>query len=127
MAVALITVTDKHGSNNQQWERYIVKLAVGAGTYIPGGLPLLSVLLAALLPKTGGNPISVKLQSQTGSGYIYQYIQSTGNMMILQVPLTGSLTTAAPLSELLAGSTLSQVQNDVIEADITFDRNAYKP
>jgi hypothetical protein len=46
-------------------------------------------------------------------------------MMILQVPLTGSLTTAAPLVEVLAGSNLSQVQNDVIFFEAIYRRNSF--
>jgi hypothetical protein len=123
MAQAVLTVTSVHGSIDQKFEKYIGTLTVGAGTYSPGGLALDSVLLAALLPKTNSAPIACLLWSTKGSGYIYQRIRSTGNMMILQVPLTGSLTTAAPLVEVLAGSTLSQVQNDEIQFEATYERN----
>jgi hypothetical protein len=123
MAVAVLTLTSKHGSNDQAWDKYIGTLTVGAGTYVPGGLALDSVLLANLLPKTNSAPIACLLWSTKGSGYIYQRIRATGNMMILQVPLTGSLTTAAPLVEILAGSTLSQVQNDEIQFEAIYERN----
>lgn len=124
MAVAVLTVVTKHGSNDQKFEKYTGTLTVGAGTYVPGGLALDSVLLAALLPKANSKPLYVILFSEAGSGYIYQRIASTGAMMVLQVPLSGSLTTAAPLAELLAGSTLSQVQNDTIRFLAAYERNA---
>lgn len=124
MAAALTVVT-KHATNDGKWERFTGTLTVGAGTYIPGGLPLDSVLLAALLPKSNSKPLYVLLFSTTGSGYIYQRIESTGNMMVLQVPLSGSLTTAAPLQELLAGSTLSAVQADTIRFIVAYERNTF--
>jgi hypothetical protein len=124
MAQAAIVVGGHEGTNDQRFERHIGTLTVGPGTYSPGGLPLASVLNAALLPKSNSNPFGVILYSQNGSGYIYQYIKSTGNMMILQVPLTGSLATAAPLVEILAGSTLSAVQADVIFFEAIYRRNA---
>ena len=123
MSVATLTLTSYHGTNDQKFERFIGTLTVGAGTYVPGGLALDSVLLSTLLPKSNSAPIACLLWSTKGSGYIYQRIRSTGNMMVLQVPLTGSLTTAAPLVELLAGSTLSAVQADEIQFDVTYERN----
>lgn len=125
MAQAAIVLGGFHGSNDQRFEEYIGTLTVGPGTYSPGGLALDAVLQAALLPKTNSKPLLCILTSRTGSGYIYQRIASTGNMMILQVPLTGSLTTAAPLVELLAGSQLSQVQNDIIEFQVIYERNRF--
>jgi len=125
MAQAVLSVLTKHSTNDFNHEIYCGTLAVGSGTYSPGGLPLDSILLAALLPKTNSKPLSVQLWSTQGSGYIYQRIESTGNMMILQVPLTGSLTTAAPLVELLAGSTLSAVQADVIRFEARYQRNRF--
>jgi hypothetical protein len=123
MAVAVLTLTSKHGSNDQTWEKYIGTFTVGAGTYVPGGLALDSFLLANLFPKSNSAPIACLLWSTKGSGYIYQRIRSTGTMMILQVPLTGSLTTAAPLVEILAGSTLSAVQADEIQFEAIYERN----
>jgi len=125
MAQAVLTGVTKHGTNDFKHEVYCGTFTVGAGTYSPGGLALDSFLLAYLLPKSNSKPLSVQLWSTTGSGYIYQRIESTGNMMVLQVPLTGSLTTAAPLVELLAGSTLSAVQADTIRFEARYERNAF--
>jgi hypothetical protein len=124
MAAAL-TIATYHGSNDQRFEEFIGTILVGSGTYVPGGLALDSALQAALLPKTNSKPLAVLLWSNKGSGYIYQRIAATGNMMILQTPLSGSLTTAAPLSELLAGSTLSAVQADEIGFRVTYERNRF--
>lgn len=116
MAVAVITVTGGASgtiqTNDQRIQRFYGALSMGpaGSTYVPGGIPLDSVLLAALLPTSNDDPEYVRLESTTGSGYIYQRIPSTGKMMILQVPLTGSLTTAAPLVEMLAGTVVPNEQ-----------------
>jgi hypothetical protein len=124
MAAAL-TIATQHGTNDQRFEEFIGTILVGSGTYVPGGLDLDGPLLAALLPKSNSKPLACLLWSTKGSGYIYQRISSTGKMMILQTPLSGSLTTAAPLSELLAGSTLSAVQADEIQFRVTYERNRF--
>jgi hypothetical protein len=126
MAQAVVTITIARHTNDQRFQRYVGTLTIGpaGGTYSPGGLPLDSVLQAFLLPQTNLPPLRVTVTSDTGSGYIYQRIAATGKLMILQVPLSGSLTTAAPLSEVLAGNTLSQVNNDVISFEAVYLRNA---
>jgi hypothetical protein len=125
MAVAVLVIGGHEGTNDQRFERHVGTFTVGAGTYVPGGLQLASVLQSTVFPKSNSNPFGVMMYSQTGSGYIYQYIKSTGCVMIMQVPLTGSLTTAAPLVEVLAGSNLSQVQNDVIFFEAIYRRNTF--
>lgn len=125
MAAALTVTLDAFGNPDQTQKKEIFSgtVTVGVGTYIPGGLPIDAALEATCLPKSNQRPLRVQFWSRTGSGYMYQYIKSTGNMMILQVPLTGSLTTAAPMVELLAGSTLSQVQSDIIDFQVEYARN----
>jgi hypothetical protein len=125
MAVAVIIIdpTFKQ-TNDQRFQTFKGKLTVGPGTYPVGGLALDSVFLATLLPTGGTKPRTCWLASLTGSGYIYQRIDSTGNMMVLQVPPSGSLVTAAPLQQLQSGSTLSAVQADVIEFECSYLRNA---
>lgn len=125
MAQALLTVQlgNANPDNTQRREIWRGTILVGSGTYSPGGLALDSALGAACLPKSNLPPERVLLMSKKGSGYIYQRIAATGNMMILQVPLTGSLATAAPLVELLAGSTLSAVQADQIDFVAEYTRN----
>src|SRR5690242_2918212 len=81
-------------------------LVVGAGNYAAGGLALDGVLLA--LPEavqTNTGVLRCLINSRSGSGYIYQRL-ANGNMMILQVPTNGSLTTAAPLQEIPASINL---------------------
>lgn len=126
MATALLTVNLDNAmpDNTQKKEIWNGTILVGAGTYNPGGLDFINAFRAAALPKSNVSPIRVVFTSGKGSGYIYQYIESTGKMMVLQVPLTGSLTTAAPLVELLAGSTLSAVQADAIDFQVEFLRNS---
>jgi hypothetical protein len=123
MAVGVITVAGGFTqTNDQRIQRFIGTLSIGpvGSTYVPGGIPLDSVLLAALIPTSNSAPLRVTLDSSTGSGYIYQRITSTGKLMILQVPLTGSLTTAAPLVEMLAGTV---VPNTLINFVAEYLRN----
>src|SRR5579864_6469339 len=105
MAVAAITVSSVVQTNDQRTQRFYATLKIGnvGDSYTPGGLALDSVLQAALLPTSNQAPIYV---SVTGAqiGYIYQRIPSTGKLMILEVPPSGSLTTQAPLQELNAGN-----------------------
>jgi hypothetical protein len=127
MAVAIITVTGGASgttqTNDQRVQRFYGSLSLGpvASTYVPGGIPLDSVLQATLLPTSNSGPFRVTLMSKSGSGYIYQRIAATGKMMILQVPLTGSLTTAAPLVEMLAGTV---VPNESIDFVAEYLRNS---
>jgi hypothetical protein len=124
MAVAVITVQGGViQTQDQRIQRFMGKLNLGpiASTYVPGGIPLDSVLLAALLPTSNLPPVRVELFSDTGSGYIYQRVAATGKLMILQVPLTGSLTTAAPLVEMLAGTV---VPNENISFNAQYLRNS---
>jgi hypothetical protein len=122
-AVLTVQLVGPNPDQTAKKEIFQGTILVGSGTYVPGGLPLDSVLQAACLPKSNSAPLRVILMSTKGSGYIYQRIAATGTMMILQVPLSGSLTTAAPLSELLAGSTLSAVQADSINFWAEYARN----
>jgi hypothetical protein len=114
-------------SNDQRTQTFYGRLQVSgfSDTYPVGGMALDSVLQAALLPNTNQAPIRVILYSETGSGYIYQRIPSTGKLMVLQVPVNGSLTTAAPLNQLPSSlNSLSGVFNDVIGFEATYLRNA---
>jgi hypothetical protein len=113
-------------SNHQRWQEFIGTLTISArtDTYLPGGLALDSVLAAALPVSSNSAPLLVRITGAQG-GYIYQRIPSTGKMMILQVPVNGSLTTAAPLNELPSTSnSLSGVWADVITFRATYLRNA---
>jgi hypothetical protein len=119
MAVATLTVSGglsgTKQTNDQRIQRFYGTLSMPiTSTYVPGGIPLDSVLQATLLPTSNSAPIRVTLMSLTGSGYIYQRIAATGKMMILQVPLTGSLTTAAPLVEMLAGTVVPNENIDFV-------------
>ncbi len=104
------------------------QLTVGpnTATYPAGGIPILAALIAALFPTTNdAKPHYVELHSTLGTGYIYTFIKSTGCMMVLEVPPTGSLTTASPLQELTSGTnSMSEVAADVIAFKIMWRRNA---
>ncbi len=125
MAEAALTIqlVGPNPDNTQKKEIFQGTILVGSGTYSPGGLVLDAALQAACLPKSNSAPLRVILMSAKGSGYIYQRIAATGRMMVLQTPLSGSLTTAVPLSELLAGRTLSAVQADSLNFWAEYARN----
>lgn len=97
--------------------------AVG-DTYPVGGPALDSVLLAIPEITTNSGVKFTQIQSEAGTGYIYQRIPATGKMMILQVPVNGSLTTAAPLNQIPSNTNMQGVFNDVIACHATFLRNA---
>ena len=126
MATALIVVGGGFTqTNDQRTQKFYGTLTIGnpGDSYIPGGLPLKLALASALMPNTNRDPIRIKVDG-ANMGYIYQYIPSTGKLMILEVPPSGSLTTQAPLQELNAGDTLSAVQADAISFEATYLRNA---
>lgn len=114
--------------NTQRLQRFIGTLTIGpSGAIYPaetGGIPLASVLSAALSPSSTSNPKALYLTSTLGSGYIYQYIPSTQKMQIFLVPPSGSLTTAVPLQELNSNAgSLVGVAADVIAFDVYYERN----
>jgi hypothetical protein len=99
-------------------------LITGTGNYPVGGLPLDSVLLALPESTTNSGVRRCILTSDVGSGYIWQRIPATGKMMGLQVPPTGSLTTAAPLQQLPSTVSDLTLQNEAINFQVEMLRNA---
>jgi hypothetical protein len=128
--MALATLSIIQGSqeydNTQKRITFYCKLQLSSAsaTYPAGGIPLDSVLLSDPGITTNSGVKWTDIRSGLGSGYIYQRIPSTGNMMILQVPPNGSLTTAAPLQQIPSSLNLQGVYNDIIECRSTFLRNA---
>jgi hypothetical protein len=101
---------------------------IGSGNYPVGGIPLDAVLLALPEATTNSGVRRCPLLSLLGTGYIYQRIPGatpgTGTMMVLQVPPNGSLTTAAPLQQIPSSTNMQGVQNDLIDFEAEFLRNA---
>lgn len=126
--MALGTIAVVAGSfkqdNSQIYQKFDGQLAVSArlDTYPVGGFPLRDVLAAALMPT--GTIRMVRVWSAAGSGYIYDYIIATGRLMVLQVPPSGSLSTAAPLQQIddSAGD-LSAIFADTIRFEVWYTRN----
>src|SRR5271166_1626445 len=102
MALCTLTVSNLAFDNTQKRQNIYGQINVtpANGTYPAGGIQFDSVLLAQPEVVTNSGVKFTVIQSATGSGYIYQRIPSTGCMMILQVPPSGSLTTAAPLQQI---------------------------
>jgi hypothetical protein len=94
------------------------------GAYPAGGIPLDSVLLALPEITTNSGVKWTDIRSDSGSGYIYVRIPSTGTMMILEVPQNGSLTTASPLWQISVTTNMQGIANDMITCHATFLRNA---
>lgn len=126
MALATLTATVTKVTNDQTEQIVFGKLQISAfgDTYPAGGIPLDSVLIQLPQVQTGGTkPRRVVIQSGAGSGYFYQRISGSGTMMILQIPPSGSLTTASPLQQLSsAANSLSGPFEDTIEFMASFDR-----
>ncbi len=126
MALCTMTMSNVAYDNTQKRIHIYGQIVVSPanGTYPVGGIPFDSVLLAQSGATTNSGVKYTQIQSDSGSGYIYQRIPSTGRMMILQVPPNGSLTTAAPLQEIPSGTNMQGVCNDTIVFHATILRNA---
>ena len=126
MALCTLTITNVQYDNTQKRQHIYGQINVtpANGSYPVGGIAFDSVLLALPGVTTNSGVKFTQIQSGAGSGYIYQRIPSTGKMMILQVPPSGSLTTAAPLQEIPSNTNMQGVVNDVIEFHATVFRNA---
>lgn len=121
--LAVVSSSIRRG-NAQQFVIYngVLRASSATDTYPAGGFELKSVLNAALI--ANGTLDYVAAWSTSGSGYVYQYIPSTGKLMVLQVPPTGSLTTAAPLQQLSsADNSMSGVAADRIFFEAGYLRN----
>lgn len=129
MAVCTLQVNAGYLVDNTQKKIIIsgtisVLPANGTGTYPVGGIPLDSVLLALPEVTTNSGVRRCILNSLTGTGYIYQRIAATGAMMILQIPVNGSLTTAAPLNQIPSSTNMQGISNDLIDFECEVKRNS---
>lgn len=103
--------------------RLVLTGTVG-GVYPVGGVPLDSVLLALPEATTNSGVRSCLLWDESGIGaYIFTRIPSTGAMMILEVPVNGSLTTAAPLTQIPSSTNMLNI-GSAIHFEAHFLRNA---
>lgn len=100
------------------------QLKITDATYPVGGPALDSVLLALPEVTTNSGVRRCLCTSLTGTGYIYQRIAATGKLMILQVPVNGSLTTAAPLNQIPSSTNMNGINNDLIDFEAEFLRNS---
>jgi hypothetical protein len=127
MALGTLTVQAGYTVDNTQ-KRIILqcqlKFSAAGDTYPANGITLDSVLLSVPEVTTNSGVKWAQIQSDTGSGYIYTRIPSTGKMQILQIPPNGSLTTAAPLQQIPSSTNMQGVFNDVITCRAEFLRNA---
>ena len=123
MAVLVVVQSGYITSIDQR--RLIIQgqLKITGTPYIPGGVQLDPILLALPEATTNSGVRRCILTSLSGTGYIYQRL-SNGKIMILQVPVNGSLTTAAPLNEIPASTNMQGINNDLIDFEAEFLRNA---
>lgn len=110
--------------NTQRLVKIIGTLVTTGTTYPVGGIPLDSVLLALPEVTTNSGVLRFTAQSAAGTGFIYQRIAATGKLMVLQVPPSGSLTTAAPLQQFDSAQSPQGINNDVIQFEAYFKRNS---
>ncbi len=125
MALALTVQAGYDVDNTQKFVVIEGKMVLGGtGNYPAGGVPLDAVLLALPEATTNSGVRSCEMWDESGvNSYIFTRIPSTGTMMILQVPVNGSLTTAAPLNQ-LPSSTNMQSIGSAIHFRARFKRNA---
>ena len=110
-------------TNDQRTETISGQMKItGTGVYPVGGIPIDSVIRA--LPEATGSIMRIIVQSDVGSGYIWQRQPATGNLMGLQVPPSGSLTTAAPLQQLPSTLDNNTLVNEVLNFVATIKRNS---
>lgn len=126
MALVTLTLTSVEYDNSQKRIKVYgnVSVSPASGTYPVGGIAFDSVVLALPGVTTNSGVKYAQIQSAAGTGYIYQRIAATGKMMILQVPPTASLTTAAPLQEIPSGTDMHGVVNDTIQFKAEVLRNS---
>ena len=120
MATATLSVPETIVSNDQklQYVYGVVKISAATDTYATGGLALNSVLLSiADIQSSTGKPLQVWITSVNGSGYTYQWNQSTGKMQIFQCAASGS-----PNSEYGNGTALTNPFADVINFEAIYQR-----
>ena len=123
MALALAVQTGYTVTNDQRTETISGRMLItGTGNYPAGGLALDTVILA--IPECTGTIMRVLVTSDVGSGYIWQRIASTGKLMGLQVPPSGSLTTAAPLQQVPSSLTDVTLSNEALNFVATIKRNS---
>ena len=123
MAAAIVVQSGYITDNSQRLLRIQGQIKVTGTPYPAGGIALDSVLLALPEATTNSGVRRCILTSLLGTGYIYQRL-SNGKMMILQLPPNGSLTTAAPLQELPSSTNMQGINNDLIDFEAEFIRNA---
>ena len=96
---------------------------VGSGNYVSGGIPVTSAKAPVVAP-LGQNtpyadraPVVAQVQSNTGSGFVYQYNTPTQKLQIF----TGAAA-QSPLTELSAGALPAGVTGDTIGFELIFQR-----
>lgn len=118
LTVGLYTAT-----NDQKTTTISGRMTItGSGNYPAGGFTLDSVIKA--IPECQGAIMRVVVTSDVGSGYIYQRIPTTGKLMPLQVPPSGSLTTAAPLQQVPSTLDQNTFASEVLNFVATILRNS---
>jgi hypothetical protein len=125
MALVLTVAAGYLVDNTQKAIKISGRMTItGSGSYPAGGLALDSVILALPEATTNSGVRRCVMTSDVGSGYIWTRITSTGKAMALQVPPSGSLTTAAPLQQLPSSVTEVTLNNEAINFEATLLRNA---
>ena len=125
ISATLTAYNPPYGLDQTQTRRILRGLLVwAAGTYATGGILPSYVGIkqqnGEIVPLDTINvaPDSMWIQTISGSGYTYDYVKSTGKIVIL---VTGSAS-GNPQQELAAGALPAGVVNDVIEFEASWAR-----
>ena len=122
MPLALTVQTGYVATNDQKTVSILGQMKItGTGNYPVGGIPIDGAILG--LPEATGAIIRIDCWSDAASGYMWTRIPSTGKLMGLQVPPSGSLTTAAPLQQLPSTVDNNTLVNELISFEATINRN----
>lgn len=125
MAAALV-ITFGKGPVQDNWQhtqRFRTSITISDGIYPVGGIPLDKAMAAAFQPTSNVGPRAVQAISLNGSGFMYDYIRTTGKLMVLVIPPSGSLTSQSPLQELNSDA-FHKVSLDTIQITVEYNRNA---
>jgi hypothetical protein len=110
MAVTAVVATSNTNQIDATRTHFILEGTLTlTGTYVSGGFAV-QALLAALVQQTSGKPSTIDIYSATGSGFVYNYVESTGKVVIL---VQGAAATD-PLAELAAGALPAGVTADTL-------------
>ena len=111
------------GEKNQKTVRFYgtITFSAAADTYATGGLlPLAGAALKNLGPFADRVPLAVYIDSQIGSGWWYNWNQTTGKLMILSGAGSGTAAPTEVTNNTALNATTPQIFTDVVNFEAVF-------